>query len=376
MCTSIASANHDLYIAGADAYPRPIRPRPIVTVGAGGIVRDAHLPAYKKAGFPVIGIMDTDREKAAKLAKQWHIGASFGSLDELVKYSPRDAVFDIAAPASKLKNILRKLPNEATVLMQKPMGETLEEARIIREICRQKGFIAAVNFSQRYSPNNLAMRSLHDAGKLGEVHDFQVQVRVFTPWHLWKFLSTAPRLEILYHSIHYFDLIRSWLGNPDSVYARTVKDPAYKELAATKTVAILDYGEDKRVFVSTHHGHDFGLHHQESYIQIEGTEGAGRMKMGVLLGYPTGQPDSVQYSRRGTSAWIDVPITGNNFPDGFMGTMGALQAFAEGSATTLPCHYEDGYQTMALVEALYHSSMSTGEPLELNGFRRRRPRKE
>jgi predicted dehydrogenase len=365
MPNSIFSANHDLFVPGSDAYPRPIQPRPIVTVGAGGIVRDAHLPAYQKAGFPVIGIMDTDREKAATLAKQWHIGASFGSLDELVKYSPGDAVFDIAVPASALKNILPNLPNEATVLMQKPMGETLGEAKIIREICRQKGFIAAVNFSQRYSPNNLAMRALHDSGKLGEIHDFQVQVRVFTPWHLWAFLSTAPRLEILYHSIHYFDLIRSWLGNPTSVYARTLKDPAYKELAATKTVAILEYGEGKRVFVATHHGHNVGLRHQESYIQIEGTEGVGRMKMGVLLGYPIGQPDSVEYSKPGTDAWIDVPITGNNFPDGFMGSMGALQAFAEGSAATLPCHYEDAYETMALVEALYRSSMSTGEPLEL-----------
>jgi len=33
--------------------PRPRNLRPIVSIGAGGIVRDAHLPAYKKAGFPV-----------------------------------------------------------------------------------------------------------------------------------------------------------------------------------------------------------------------------------------------------------------------------------------------------------------------------------
>jgi predicted dehydrogenase len=334
-------------------------------IGAGGIVRDAHLPAYRKADFPVIGIMDIDIEKASTLARQWHIGASFESLDAIVKFSPRDAVFDIAVPASRLKDILPALPNEAAVLMQKPMGETLEEARIIRDICRKKKFVAAVNFSQRYSPNNLAMRAISHAGKLGEIHDFQVQVRVLTPWHLWTFLSTAPRLEILYHSIHYFDLIRSWLGNPKSVFARTVKDPSYKELAATKTVAILDYGENKRVFVATHHGHNFGLGHQESYIQIEGTEGAGRMKIGALLAYPTGQPDKAEYSKRGTDVWIDVPISGNNFPDGFIGSMGALQAFVEGSETTLPCHYDDGYQTMVLVEALYRSSICIGEPFDL-----------
>jgi len=34
------------------------------------------------------------------------------------------------------------------------------------------------------------------------------------------------RLEILYHSIHYFDLIRSWLGNPQGIYG---KDPPHGE---------------------------------------------------------------------------------------------------------------------------------------------------
>ena len=54
---------------------------------------------------------------------------------------------------------------------------------------------------------------------------------------------------------------------------------------------------------------------------------------------------------------------GNNFPDGFMGTMGALQAFAEGSATILPSHFEDAFQTMALVEALYRSSENSCDPI-------------
>ena len=35
------------------AWPVPSAPRPIVIVGAGGIVSDAHMPAYRKAGFAV-----------------------------------------------------------------------------------------------------------------------------------------------------------------------------------------------------------------------------------------------------------------------------------------------------------------------------------
>lgn len=338
--------------------PRPKQPRPIIVIGAGGIVRSAHLPAYAKAAFPVIGIMDARADCAESLAAERGIPNAFRTVAEAVRFAPPDAIFDVAVPASQLVPILPQLRDGAAVLMQKPMGETLEEAAAIREICRDKGLIASVNFSLRYSPNNLAVRALADAGMLGEIHDVEVQTSTFTPWHLWTFLATAPRLEILYHSIHYFDLIRSWLGNPISVSAKTVKSPHAAGLAATKTVAILNYGDSKRVFVATNHSHEFGDTHQHSFVQFEGLYGAARMTMGVNLDYPTGKPDTVEYARRGAvpASWTSIPIQGNNFPDGFMGTMGALQAYAEGSASSLPSSFEDAYETMALVEALYLSS--------------------
>ena len=49
--------------------PLPSEPKKIVIIGAGGIVSDAHLPAYKKAGFEVLGIFDPQRDKADKCAK-------------------------------------------------------------------------------------------------------------------------------------------------------------------------------------------------------------------------------------------------------------------------------------------------------------------
>jgi len=332
--------------------PRPKLVRPIVVIGAGGIVRAAHLPASEKAGFPVIGLLDRDKDKAAALAAERGISHSLGSLAEAVSFAPRDAVFDIAVPASELVQILWHLPDGATALIQKPMGETLSEARRIRDICRA-------------NPNNLAVAALANCGLLGEIHDIEIQTSTYTPWHLWTFLASAPRLEILYHSIHYFDLIRSWLGDPQGVYARTEQNPHTANLAATKTIAILNYGNAKRVFVATNHHHNFGPEHQHSFVQWEGLDGAARITMGVNLDYPTGKADSAEYAprRSNASGWRQLPITGNNFPDAFMGTMGALQSFAEGSASTLPSHFEDAFHTMALVEALYRSSERPGEPL-------------
>src|SRR3982075_1464954 len=225
--------------AEAAAPPRPRSARPIVILGAGGIVRAAHLPAYAKADFPVIAIADSASGKAAGLASEKNIPRAFNSIEEAVRFAPTDVIFDIAVPATQIMTILPQLPAGAAVLIQKPMGETLEEATLIRDLCRQRGLVAAVNFQLRYSPNNLAAVALHRAGLLGDLHDIEVQVRTYTPWKLWTFLATAPRLEILYHSIHYLDLIRSWLGNPLGVYAKTVRNPQSATLAATKSTILL-----------------------------------------------------------------------------------------------------------------------------------------
>src|SRR5213596_2423415 len=94
------------------AWPRPSQPRPIVIIGAGAIVRTAHLPAYRRLGLPVAGIFDI-RIDAARAA--FNVATVFESLDAAV--SVRDAVFDVAVPASELLGILEHLPGETGVLM-------------------------------------------------------------------------------------------------------------------------------------------------------------------------------------------------------------------------------------------------------------------
>jgi predicted dehydrogenase len=340
--------------------PRPQNPRPIISIGAGGIVRDAHLPAYKKAGFPVIAITDQDRNKAEHLARAFGISTVLSGMEEAAAYAPGNVVFDVAVPASALVPVLQQIPDGAAVLLQKPMGETLREARTILEICQTKRLIAAVNFQLRFAPNMLMAWRLCESGALGNIHDMEVRVSVMTPWHLWDFLQKAPRIEILYHSIHYVDLVRSWFGNPISVLAKTLTSPEAAHLAPTKSVIVMDYGDDKRVFINTNHSHYFSAQSQESFVQWEGTEGAMRAQMGVNLGYPAGRPDTFKCIFQGDSAWRDAEVSENWFPDAFVGTMGSLQAYVEGSTFLLPTRVEDAFETMRVVEAAYASSLRGG----------------
>jgi predicted dehydrogenase len=343
---------------GRATPPLPKEPLPIVVIGSGGIVRDAHLPAYRLASFPVAAVVDVRLEKASKLARDFDVPLAFGSIAEAIDAIPAKRIFDLALPADAITGVLKQLPQGSAVLIQKPMGNNIAEAKEIVAICKEKQMTAAVNFQLRYAPVMLAAQQIADAGLLGEVHDMEIQVSDFMPWDLWTFILSSPRLEILYHSIHYVDLVRSWFGNPTRVLAKTVRNPATPKLAATKSVIIMDYGEWRRVFITTNHNHTF-IGRQHSYVQWEGTEGALHAVMGVNLDYPRGKSDSLTYARPGES-WTTLPTNGNWFPQAFIGSMGSLQAYVTGASSVLPTRVEDALDTMKAVEAAYRSSDLSG----------------
>lgn len=341
------------------SWPLPARPKPIVIIGAGGIVNDAHLPAYRLAGFPVAGVYDIDGDKARALAAKWDIPAVV-TLEEAI--ATPNAVYDLALPPSAHLSVLPKLPDGAAVLLQKPMGRDLAEATAILKLCRDKRLIAAVNFQLRFAPMMLAVRDALDRGYLGKLIDTEVHLNLVTPWHLFPFLRGMPRVEIAVHSIHYLDLIRAFLGNPTGIHARSMGHPT-TDLAQTRTGALIDFEDGVRTTLSINHNHDFGRQFQDASFRFEGTEGAAMVKLGLLLNYPEGEPDELWIAKKG-EAWQQVTLGGGWFPHAFIGTMSNLQSFAAGDDAVLVTSVEDAWYTMALVEAAFQSAAAPATPLE------------
>jgi len=331
---------------------------PIIIIGAGSIVQTAHLPAYQLAGFNVKGIYDLNAEKAEQIAQNFDVPEVYQTVQELCKENGTDVIYDIAVPGSSILSVLEQLPNHCFVLMQKPMGETIEQASEILKLCEKKGIIAAVNFQLRYAPYVVMAKQMLAKKMIGDVCDIEIHVNVFTPWHLWDFLFSSARVEILYHSIHYIDLVRNLVGNPFGVFAKTTKHPNMKDLNSVKSAIIMDYGENLRVNILTNHTHDFGLQNQDSYIKIEGTKGAIKIKMGVIMNYPDGVQDGFEYIILGKDEpkrWKDLPINGSWFPHGFIGSMEQLMNVRAGVTVTLDNSIQDCYNTMVCVEAAYQS---------------------
>jgi predicted dehydrogenase len=208
----------------------------------------------------------------------------------------------------------------------------------------------------------LAVADAIDRGWLGRLVDVEVHLNLVTPWHLFPFLKGMPRVEIAVHSIHYLDLIRSFLGNPSGIHARTLGHPS-TDLAQTRTSALIDFAADQRVTMSINHNHDFGRKFHDSSIRFEGTEGAAMVKLGALLDYPKGEPDELWITRH-REDWTAVPLTGGWFPHAFIGTMSNLQRFASGEDARLITSVEDAWHTMALAEAAFTSASRPATPVE------------
>ncbi|GAB3227655.1 Gfo/Idh/MocA family oxidoreductase [Algoriphagus aestuariicola] len=334
-------------------------PSPIVIIGAGGIVTDAHLPAYSKAGWKVLGIYDRDLEKAKAAKVRFpFVSQTFSILDDLVQVGFKEnAVFDLAVPADQILSVLEKIPDHSAVLIQKPMGETLEEAQKILAVCQEKNLVAAVNFQLKFAPYMLALQDLMERGILGEVYDIELKVCVHTPWELWDFLKTKPRMEVLYHSVHYLDLIRALAGNPSRVSASLARHPKSPDLADARSSILLDYPESKQARILTNHGHSFGGKHQQSYLKVEGTQGAAFIQLGLSLDYPKGRPSYMEYFENDSElGWQEIPLQGDWFPEAFVGSMAVLQNHLQDPSLPLIHSVGDALQTMELVELVYQNS--------------------
>jgi predicted dehydrogenase len=324
-------------------------------VGCGGIVNYAHLPAYKANQLQVLACFDRNPEAARATAATHGIPTVYETLDALLA-DERIQIVDIAVPAWEQRAIAeRALAAGKHLLCQKPLAEELLDARAIAEAGQRAGRMVAVNQQMRWSPGIAAAKHLIGQGFIGQPTDAQIQVSTNTPWHMWPWLRVSPRLEVMYHSIHYLDSLRYLLGDPTWVTSRHTRYPDQLETAETKTITVLDYDSGLQALVAVNHHDESG----DTYATFRflGTEGIIKGTIGLLYNYPDGRPDTLQiHSRRsGPDVWMDVALHGLWIPDAFIGPMASLmEAIATGNAPITAA--SDNIRTLQVVHAAYHSA--------------------
>jgi len=345
----------------AEVFPhldyRPKLPRNldhgIAIVGAGGIVNYAHLPAYKNAGFRVMGITDRNREAAEKTAKQHGIPKVYASVDELLDDRNVEVVDVAVYPGGQLEIVEKVTAAKRHVLCQKPFADEYVKAVRSVELADAAKVRIAVNQQMRWDAGIRCARILIDDGWLGTPTYAAIQVHCNTNWSLWPWIYQGQRLEVMFHSIHYIDSLRYLLGEPSSVFTSGSRAPHETTKAETKTLSIWEYDSGLQVLIDACHStwpdDPFAI------FRLEGTEGVIKGTIGLMYNYPTGRPDTLEFmSKRNTGYWFSARLSSMWIPDAFVGPMASLMcAIEDGSEPETSGR--DNLRTLQVVFAEYRS---------------------
>ncbi|SRR6266487_3650543 len=350
------------------AFDRKLPPRidyGIAFIGCGGIVNYGHIPAYKASGFNMIGGYDLNRQAAEKTVQVHSLDKVYGSLDEVLLDS-RVQIVDIAVLPWEQRDIVEKAVAAGKhLLCQKPFSTNYADAVEMAALAEQAGLKIAVHQQFRWSSIIQAVRTIMAEGWLGNILDVQVQVSIQTPWDMWPWLASQPHLEVVFHSIHYLDALRSLFGDPILITSRHTKDPAQKANGETKTITVWEYPSGLQILIAIcHFDWSPGLY---SVIRVLGRDGLIEGTIGTNYDYPDGRSDTIKFTSRSRPEQnFSSVLPGKWIPDAFYGPMASLMEAIQTGDEPLTSA-KDNLGTLRVMEAAYRSMSEARSlnPLEI-----------
>lgn len=339
----------------------------IGAIGAGMIMADVHLEAYRQAGFNVAAIASRTTSKARDLADRYGIPRVHRTPRELIEDADIE-IIDIAYPPDLQPELIRyalQQPHIKGILAQKPLALTLEEAKALRDEAKASGTVLSVNQNMRYDQSVRVLSQLLTAGALGAPVLATIEMRAVPHWQ--GFLQDYDRLTLANMSIHHLDALRFLFGEPEQIYTAVRSDPRTQFdhtdgiVASTLTfpgglmaISLEDVWGGPR-----HEGFE-----SDFYIKwrVEGTEGVAQ----GTVGWPSGDPSTLTYASAITTGgeWITPTWDTHWFPHAFIGVMEQLQ-YALKTGGTPELTVADNIRTIALVEAGYQS-IRENRPIRLD----------
>lgn len=339
----------------------------IGAIGAGMIMAECHLAAYKEAGFAVVAIASRTKSRAEEVAQRWGIPRVHDTPEALIA-DPNIEILDIAYPPDQQPALIRaalKQPHIKGILAQKPLALSLADAIALRDEAAAAGKVLSVNQNMRYDQSMRVLKQILDRGDLGEVVFAQIDMHAIPHWQ--DFLKAYDRLTLANMSVHHLDVLRFLFGNPTEITTQSRKDPRTTfDHSDGITVSTLRFASGVLVvsLEDVWSGPRGEGYEDDQHItwRVDGTEGVAK----GTIGWPTGAASTLTYASRKTTggAWVTPTWDTMWFPHAFVGVMEQLQhAITTGTPPALSV--ADNVHTVALIEAGY-LSMAEGRTVKLS----------
>ncbi len=361
---------------------RPTLPRRkdwrIGCVGAGFIMADCHLVAYRQAGFNPVVIASRTVGTARAVAERHAIPTVHESVDALLRDESVE-ILDVAVPPADQPDLIRKAVELGKgrlrgILAQKPLALSVADAKDLVARCDAAGVVLTVNQNMRFDQSVRAAKDVLNRGLLGEAVLATIDMRAVPHWMPWA--EGLPSLSTFIMSIHHLDTFRYWLGTPDRVLASTRHDPRTKFTHRDGVnLYILEYERGPRAasWDDVWAGPVKEGVEGDTRItwRVEGTDGLMQGTIGWPK-YPAKVPSTLEYSAKATGGqWVRPKWDEVWFPDAFVGTMAQLLVAVE-DGTEPEIGGRDNVETVALCEAVF-AAATEHRVTTVSEFLNRRP---
>jgi predicted dehydrogenase len=194
-----------------------------VLIGAGFFARN-HMQAWRDLapeGARIAGICDLDASRAQAMAEEFGAQAFTDPATMLDAIRP-DFVDIATTPPSHRALVELCASRVGLVICQKPIADTLEDARAMVAACEASGAAFLIHENFRWQLPFMRMLDLLPAigtprfGRFSFRHGWDVYAGQ-------PYLATTPRLAIMDIGVHLFDLARLFMGDAVAVTCETQK---------------------------------------------------------------------------------------------------------------------------------------------------------
>ena len=155
------------------ARDAPVR---VGLVGLGGVCAGVHYPGLSRIpGVEVAALCDVDEERLGRRAGEWGIGDCHADFGDFLRRPHVDAVV-IATPNHQHRELIDgALGAGLHVLCEKPLAMDLAEAVAVYRAALASGRRHMTAFTYRFVPAMSYLKSLVDAGRLGQIRHARIQ---------------------------------------------------------------------------------------------------------------------------------------------------------------------------------------------------------
>ncbi len=305
-----------------------IRPHPKKTdygigiLGCGWVVKTAHLPAYKRCGFNVVGIADLREGELEFAHNEYGLQHTFTDFHDLLAL-PEVQIIDLSTQTFGRAELVEACAAAGKhVLVQKPFSRSLADGMRMVAACNRAGVKLGVNSHYRWLNVFRGAWALLRQGAIGEVYYISEEM-VGDQDHIYWDLMPERRWNAelddfmtVEWGAHHFDFLRFWMDeDPVSVFCTGARRPGQNfkgELAMSFSVNFANGAVANLAMNQT------SLAPAGWRFRIEGTKGA-------IEGFPFGKLRL--WSKDWGSLWHEWDLGDDQDQwrmDSYLGTMGDL----------------------------------------------------